>query len=72
MQDQTVKVAEARELEGELHRLRAENADFRKRIGEVSNLESAKKKADVKIDQLEHRVRDCSNLPLPSYMLIFS
>ncbi|KAF7979865.1 hypothetical protein HWV62_40631 [Athelia sp. TMB] len=56
--DQTVKVAEARELEGELQRLRAENADFRKRIAEVSAIESAKKKADVKIEQLEHKMEE--------------
>ena len=55
-QDQTVKVAEARELEQELQRTREENADLRKRLNEVSSLESAKKKADARVEQLEQKV----------------
>lgn len=54
--DQTVKVAEAKELEGELRRLHDENADFRKRLNEVSSLEAAKKKADARVEQLEQKV----------------
>ena len=55
--DQTVKVAEARELESELQRLKEENAGLRKRLSESSSLESAKKKAEAKLEQLEHKVR---------------
>ncbi|OJT15752.1 Protein CASP [Trametes pubescens] len=56
--DQTVKVAEARELELELQRSREENADLRKRLNEVSSLESAKKKVDARVEQLEQKMED--------------
>ncbi|KAH7911987.1 CASP C terminal-domain-containing protein [Hygrophoropsis aurantiaca] len=56
--DQTVKAAEARDFEVELHRLRQENADLRKRVNEGSTLESAKKKAEAKVEQLEHKMDD--------------
>ncbi|KAI0823762.1 CASP C terminal-domain-containing protein [Trametes gibbosa] len=56
--DQTVKVAEARELELELQRSREENIELRKRLGEVSSLESAKKKADARVEQLEQKMED--------------
>lgn len=56
--DQTVKVAEARELEGELRQLRDENADIRKRLNEVPSLEASKKKADARIEQLEQKMED--------------
>ncbi|KAH9931059.1 uncharacterized protein BXZ73DRAFT_77756 [Epithele typhae] len=39
--DQTVKVAEARELEAELQRAREENAELRKRLNENTSLENA-------------------------------
>lgn len=55
-----MKVAEARDLEVELQRMREENADLRKRLNEVSSLEAAKKKADTKIEQLETKV--CTRL----------
>ncbi|KAI0780119.1 CASP C terminal-domain-containing protein [Fomes fomentarius] len=54
--DQTVKVAEARELEADLQDAREENAELRKRLNEVSSLESAKKKADSRIEQLEQKM----------------
>lgn len=54
--DQTVKVAEARELESELLRLREENTGLRKRLNETSSLESAKKKAETRVEQLEQKV----------------
>ena len=55
-QDQTVKVAEARELESELQRMKEENADLRKRLSETSALEAAKKKAEARAEQLEQKV----------------
>ncbi|KAI0743499.1 CASP C terminal-domain-containing protein [Daedaleopsis nitida] len=54
--DQTVKVAEARELELDLQRYREESAELRKRLNEVPSLESAKKKADMRIEQLEQKM----------------
>lgn len=55
--DQTVKVAEARELEGELRRLREENSELKKQLKDIPSLESAKKKADARVEQLEQKVR---------------
>ncbi|EGN99686.1 hypothetical protein SERLA73DRAFT_53511, partial [Serpula lacrymans var. lacrymans S7.3] len=56
--DQTVKAAEARDLEAELQRLRQENTDLRKRVNETTSLESAKKKAEAKVEQLEQKMED--------------
>ncbi|KAF7306052.1 Golgi membrane protein [Mycena chlorophos] len=56
--DQTVKVAEARELEAELKRLREENIDLRKRVNDFSSVETAKKKAEAKVEQLEQKMED--------------
>ncbi len=56
-QDQTVKIAEARDLEHELQRYREENAELKKRVSETSNIEAAKKKVDSKLEQLEAKVR---------------
>ena len=50
-----MKIAEARDLEVELQKLRDENADLRKRLNETSSLESAKKKAETRVEQLEQR-----------------
>lgn len=54
--DQTIKVAEARMLESELVRLREENGELKKSLGEASNLEEKRKKAESKIEQLEEKV----------------
>ena len=51
-----MKAAAADDLETELHRLRQENADLRKRLNEASGLETAKKKAESKAEQLEQKV----------------
>ncbi|EJF65373.1 hypothetical protein DICSQDRAFT_50703 [Dichomitus squalens LYAD-421 SS1] len=56
--DQTVKVAEARDLEAELQRTREENVDLRKRLSETSSLESAKRKAESRVEQLEQKMDD--------------
>ncbi|KAJ7091199.1 CASP C terminal-domain-containing protein [Mycena epipterygia] len=56
--DQTVKVAEARDLESELKRLREENIDLRKRVNDFAAVETAKKKAEVKVEQLEQKMED--------------
>jgi hypothetical protein len=49
-------VGEAFALELEVQRLRDENADLRRRVGEVSALEVSKKKLQTKLDQVEQRV----------------
>ena len=51
-----MKVAEARELEIELQRQKVENAELRQRLNETASLESAKKKAESRVEQLESRV----------------
>ncbi|KAJ7045771.1 CASP C terminal-domain-containing protein [Mycena alexandri] len=56
--DQTVKVAEARDFESELKRLREENIDLRKRVSDFAVVETAKKKADTKVEQLELRMEE--------------
>ncbi|KAJ7187987.1 CASP C terminal-domain-containing protein [Mycena filopes] len=56
--DQTVKVAEARDLEIELKRLREENIDLRKRVSDFAVVETAKKKADTKVEQLELKMEE--------------
>ncbi|KAF9051170.1 hypothetical protein BDZ89DRAFT_1154075 [Hymenopellis radicata] len=59
--DQTVKIAEARDLEQELQRYREENAELKKRVSETSNIEAAKKKVDSKLEQLEAKMEDMIN-----------
>ncbi|KAJ7647139.1 CASP C terminal-domain-containing protein [Roridomyces roridus] len=56
--DQTVKVAEARDFESELKRVREENAELRKRVNEFSAVETAKKKAELKVEQLESKMEE--------------
>lgn len=51
-----MKVAEARELEVELQKTRDENAELRRRVNEAASLETAKRKADARIEQLEQKV----------------
>ena len=55
--DQTVKVAEAKDLEAELKRMKEENAELKRKLGETSSLEAAKKKAEARVETLEHKVR---------------
>jgi hypothetical protein len=43
-------------MDAELQRLRDDNADLRRRVGEFANIEAAKKKADARVEQLEQRV----------------
>ena len=51
-----MKVAEALEHEIELERLHEENAQLRKRVNDFSLVESAKRKLEVKVEQLEGKV----------------
>ncbi|KAF8628917.1 hypothetical protein AX15_003695 [Amanita polypyramis BW_CC] len=50
--DQTIKVAEATEHEVELQRLREESMELRKRINDVTSVESAKRKLEVKMEDM--------------------
>ena len=43
------------EQEAESQRLRDENVELKKRIADVANIESAKKKLEVKLEQLERK-----------------
>ncbi|KAF7315489.1 Golgi membrane protein [Mycena indigotica] len=56
--DQTVKVAEARDFEAELKRLREENVDLRKRVSDFASTEAAKKKSEQKVEQLEQKMEE--------------
>ena len=49
IQDQTVKATEVRDLQAEVQRLRDDNADLRKRNGELA-------KAGARVEQLESKV----------------
>ncbi|KAF8270277.1 CASP C terminal-domain-containing protein [Lactarius quietus] len=54
--DQTVKIAETRDLEDELHRVKAENAELQRRVSELASIEAAKKKAESRAEQLEEKM----------------
>ncbi|KAI0000520.1 CASP C terminal-domain-containing protein [Russula vinacea] len=54
--DQTVKIAEAGDLEDELQRVKAENAELQKRVSELANIDGAKKKAESRAEQLEEKM----------------
>jgi len=44
------------EHENELRRLREENAELKKRVNDIANVETAKKKLEAKVEQLEQKV----------------
>lgn len=52
-----MKIAETKDLEEEVQRLRNENTDLKKRASELTSVENARKKAELKVDQLEEKVR---------------
>jgi homeobox protein cut-like len=54
--DQTVKIAEARDLEDELQRVKAENAELQMRVSELANIDAAKRKAESRAEQLEEKM----------------
>ena len=51
-----MKIAETRDLEEEVQRLRNENADLKKRTLELASLEAARKKEELRSEQLEEKV----------------
>jgi homeobox protein cut-like len=52
-----VKIEEARDLEDELQRVKADNAELQKRVSEVASIEATKKKAETRAEQLEEKAR---------------
>jgi homeobox protein cut-like len=50
-----VKIAEARDLQDELQRVKTENAELQRRVAEFANVEAAKKKAEGRAEQLEEK-----------------
>lgn len=49
------------EQEAELHRLREENEELKKRVSDLSAVDNAKKKLEVKVEHLEQKasLRQC-------------
>ena len=58
-----MKIAETRDLEDELQRVKAENAELQRRVSELANVDSAKKKAESRAEQLEEKVRLIDHVP---------
>jgi homeobox protein cut-like len=56
--DQTVKVAEAQDMEATLQRLREENVSLKKRVSDFSSVETAKRKAESPAEELEMKMDD--------------
>ena len=55
-QDQAVKASESSEAQEEVKRLRKENAELQKKLDGLASVESAKRKAETKVEQLEEKV----------------
>jgi homeobox protein cut-like len=58
-----VKIAETRDLEDELQRVKAENAELQGRVSELANIDAAKKKAESRAEQLEEKARLTDHVP---------
>ena len=58
-----MKVAETRDLEDELQRVKTENAELQGRVSELANMDAAKKKAESKAEQLEEKARLSDHVP---------
>jgi homeobox protein cut-like len=43
-------------LESELARLREENGDLKRQVGEMSSVEDKRKKAEAKVESMEEKV----------------
>ncbi|CAG8733468.1 4098_t:CDS:2, partial [Acaulospora colombiana] len=53
--DQMVKVGESKELEAEIQLLKSENAELKRKVLETSTLETAKKRAEDKVEAMENK-----------------
>lgn len=58
-----MKIAETRDLEDELQRVKAENAELQRRVSELANIDAAKKKAESRAEQLEEKARLTDHYP---------
>jgi len=58
-----VKIAETRDLEDELQRVKAENVELQMRVSELANMDAAKKKAESRAEQLEEKARLIGHVP---------
>jgi homeobox protein cut-like len=58
-----VKIAETRDLEDELQRVKAENTELQKRVSELANIDAAKKKVESRAEQLEEKARVIDHVP---------
>lgn len=58
-----MKIAETRDLEDELQRVKAENAELQRRVSELANIDAAKKKAESRAEQLEEKARAIDHVP---------
>ncbi|PVG01219.1 hypothetical protein CPB86DRAFT_773346 [Serendipita vermifera] len=56
--DQMVKVGESKELEAEIQLLKSENAELRRKVLETSTLETAKKRAEDKVEAMENKMEE--------------
>ncbi len=58
-----MKIAETRDLEDELQRVKAENVELQRRVSELANMDAAKKKAESRAEQLEEKARLIGHVP---------
>ena len=58
-----MKIAETRDLEDELQRVKTENAELQRRVSELANIDAAKKKVESRAEQLEEKVRVIVHVP---------
>jgi homeobox protein cut-like len=59
-----VKVGESKELEAEIQLLKSENAELRRKVSETAALETAKKRAEDKVEAIENKVRYSTEIML--------
>jgi homeobox protein cut-like len=59
-----VKIAETRDLEDELQRVKVENAELQRRVSELANIDAAKKKVESRAEQLEEKARVVDHVPI--------
>lgn len=58
-----MKIAETRDLEDELQRVKVENAELQRRVSELANIDVAKKKVESRAEQLEEKARVVDHVP---------
>ena len=61
-----VKVGETKELEAEIQRLKNDNAELRQKVAESTSLETARKRAEDKLETVQNKV--CASLAMLSQL----